>query len=326
MSAAWVRYAIIMCVGVTMVPSAVRAQPALTASTDARMLALADSITVGDYCRMAQRVIAAPTVLVALSADIGIVQLSTAQICNARPRSLSLRALRGDVPVSLRAISRLGTRAYGGTGSATFAAMDEFRMRTRSAELRPVVRAALGDSVARELSRITETADGILGMEARDAALTRLARYERKLGSTSASLNGVEVLLNWGAQLWVPGFRPSTRQGPSPWELVASYVPTYATVAEKRAQAVSASEFGVRRYLFGKEYGAEGWRGTIYPTYWSAGAIVVSDRNGALVWPWQARQRTGVFASWGATKVAYVRGRNGEWMVSRQVQIIPLVF
>lgn len=253
-------------------------------------------------------------------------QLSTAQICDVRPASLSLRALRGDVPVSLSAIARLGTRAFGGTGSATFAAMDAFRMRTRSAELRPVVRAALGDSLARDLSRITETADGILAMQARDAALTRLARYERKLGPTSAPLNGVEVLLNWGAQLWVPGFRPSTRQGPSPWELVASYVPTYATVVEKRAQAVSASEFGVRRYLFGQQYGAEGWRGVLYPTYWSMGAIVVSDRNGALVWPWENRQRTGIFAGWGATKVAYVRGRKGEWIVSRQVQLIPLVF
>ncbi len=316
----------VACVVFTAMSSTARAQPTATAGTDARLLVLADSITVGDYCHIAQRVLATPTVVATLAADSGIVQLSTAQICRVRPSSLSLRALRGDEPVSLRAISRLGTRAYGGTGSATFAAMDEFRMRTRSAELRPVVRAALGDSLARDLTRITETADGILSLQARDAALVRLARYERKLGPTSAPLNGVEVLLNWGAQLWVPGFRPSSRQGPSAWELVASYVPTYATVAEKRAQAVSASEFGVRRYLFGTQYGADGWRGVLYPTYWSAGAIVVSDRNGALVWPWENRERTGIFAGWGATKVAYVRGRKGEWIVSRQVQIIPLVF
>ena len=305
-------------------PHGAYAQPA--AGTDARLLALADSITVGDYCRIAQRVMAAPSVRLALASDSGVVQVRVAQSCDGPPAALSLRALRGDAPVSLKAIARLGTRAYGGTGSATFAAMDEFRLRTRSAALRPVVRDALGDTAVRELSRITETANGILDMQARDAALTRLARYERKLGPTSAPLNGIEVLLNWGAQLWVPGFRPSVRQGPSPWELVASYVPTYATVADRRAQAVSASEFGVRHYLFAESFGADGWRGVLYPTYWSVGAIVVSDRNGALVWPWEAHERTGIFAGWGATKVAYVHGRNGAWIVSRQVQIIPLVF
>lgn len=316
--------ATVLVAGITCAASVGGAQAA--PGNDSILLARAGSITVGEYCRMARDVLAAPAVHEALGDDQRAAALSTGIICAVQPSSLSLRALRGTEPVSLRALTRLGTRAYGGTSATTFEAMDAFRMLVRGPVVRPIVRSALGDSVAQRLAVITETAFGLLSLDARDAALQRLANYERKLGPTSARLNGVEVLANWGAQKWIPGFRPTPRGGPSPWEAVAAYVPTYATVDSSRAVAVSASEFGLRRYLFGKAFGAEGWRGLIRPAYWSAGMLVVSDRNGALVWPWDGRTRHGIFASWGATKVGYVSGRNGEWLISHQLQTIPLVF
>ena len=118
----------------------------------------------------------------------------------------------------------------------------------------------------------------------------------------------------------------SPLRGPSPWEVVASYTPAYVTSADGKAQPVSASELGLRHYLFGERFGASGVRGLLLPSYWSAGALTASDRNGALVWPWRGGTGTGAYVSWGAVKVGYVNGRRGEWMVSRQFQIVPFLF
>jgi hypothetical protein len=301
-------------------------QPAASLSTDDRLLARADSITVGDYCQSARTVLAAPAVTTALGGDAASAELSASIICAPSLRGMSLRALRGDQPASLASVARIHADAYRELSRHTFAAMENFRTLTRGDELRPVVRAALGDSANTQLVRATETVNALLVRETRDAALVRLTHYERKLGPTSARLNAVEVLLNYGAQRFIPGFTATPSRGPSPWEVVASYVPTYGTIAGNRLQAVSASEFGVRRYLFGEQFGASGWRGLLKPTYWSAGALVVSDHNGALVWPWQDKQRTGAYVSWGSVKVGYVNGRRGEWLLSRQFQFIPLVF
>ena len=314
---------------IALAPMALRAQPASSApiaSIDARLLARADTITVGDYCRAARATIAAPTVVAALGNDASAVESNVAVLCTPALSSMPLRTLRGDQPASLAGVARVHADAYRELSRNTFAAMESFRSLTRTDDLRPIVRAALGDSANTALVRATETAHLLIVRETRDAALARLANYERKLGPTSARLNAAEVLLNYGAQRFVPGFTPSESRGPSPWEVVASYVPTYGTVANGKPQAVSASEFGLRHYLFGEEFGASGWRGLLLPTYWSAGAIVVSDRNGALVWPWQDRQRTGAFVSWGSLKVGYVKGRQGQWLLSRQLQVIPLVF
>jgi hypothetical protein len=310
-------------------PMALPAQPASPASaksTDARLFARADTITVGDYCQVARMVVAAPAVIAALGNDARAVESNAAVLCTPALSPMPLRTVRGDQPASLAGVARLHADAYRQLSRNVFAAMESFRSLTRTDALRPVVRAALGDSANTALVRATETAHGLIVLETRNAALARLSNYERKLGPTSARLNAAEVLLNYGAQRFVPGFTPSVTRGPSPWEVVASYVPTYGTYANGKPQAVSASEFGLRHYLFGERFGASGWRGLLLPTYWSAGAVVVSDRNGALVWPWQDRQRTGAFVSWGSVKLGYVKGRHGQWLLSRQLQVIPLVF
>ncbi|MES2521325.1 MAG: hypothetical protein V4617_01415 [Gemmatimonadota bacterium] len=309
--------------------ASLHAQPASVAQqpgTAEQMLLRADSISVGDYCRVATRTLASAAVVRAMAEDSTSARLGAASICDPLLSDFSLRAMRGDAPAPLASVARVRVGGYAAVRRTVFDAMDEFRAAARAPQVRDVLRQNGDTALSASLVRVTETAHALLVLAARDSALARLGRYERKLGPTSAKLNAPETLLNYAAQRWVPGFAPSPLRGPSPLEIVASYVPTYATLADKRAQAVSASEFGVRYYLFGERFGAQGLRGILFPTYWSAGALVTSDRNGALVWPWDGRQRTGAFVSWGALKVGYVSGRRGSWLVSRQMQIIPFVF
>ena len=295
-------------------------------TTTERLLARADSITVGDYCRVANGVLSSRAMIVALADDSATVRVSAASICDPLLTDFSLRALRGEAPAPLAGIARLRRGGYSAVRGSLFDAMDEFRAAVTSPEARAALRQSTDSATVIELVRVTETAHSLLVLASRDSALARLRRYERKLGPSSARLNAPEVLLNYAAQRWVPGFGPRPLSGPGPLELVASYVPTYATIVDKRLQAVSASEFGIRWYMFGEKFGAQGVKGLLFPSYWSAGALVVSDRNGALVWPWDGRTRTGAFVSWGTVKVGHVGGRRGEWIVSRQVQIIPFVF
>jgi len=317
---------IMMLAGFAVGATSVNAQPASLPAAHERLLARADSISVGDYCRLAQRVLSNRTVVTALADDSATAKLSAASICDPLLSDFSLRALRGEAPAPLASIARVRTGGYSAVRGTLFDAMDEFRAAVTSPEARAALRQSADNATVMELVRVTETAHSLLVLAARDSALSRLRRYERKLGPTSARLNAPEVVLNYAAQRWVPGFGPRPQSGPSPLELVASYVPTYATIVDDRLQAVSASEFGLRWYMFGERFGAEGLKGLLFPSYWSAGALVVSDRNGALVWPWDGRTRTGAFVSWGAIKIAHVGGRQGEWIVSRQMQIIPFVF
>jgi hypothetical protein len=287
--------------------------------------ARADSLTLGGYCRGATRLLADTAVTAAVGGRGADARAARDLLCAPSLAAMPLSALTGAGPVPLRAVARRegdGRRLLARAALVTavdtlFAVLGDDAVRARTA-------AVLGDSAA-VWTRTVITARQLLVRSARDSSLARLARYERKLGPGSAALNGLEVLLNYGAQRALPGFRPSARRGPSPWELLASYAPTWVTVTD-RATAVSASEFGLRRYLFGPAFGATGWRGVLRPTWWSAGALIVSDRDGALVWPWEGRTRTGVFAAWGGLKVAVVPGRRGAVLVSHQAQLVPFLF
>jgi len=295
-------------------------------SVDAPLLARADSITVGDYCAATRHVLAAVEVRNALIDELPSAEQQRDQICDPRASAITLRQLLGDQPATLAGTARLPSRDATTIAASVISAMEEFYRVTRTDRLRPVIRAALGDSLNRGFIRAAETEKSLMRRDVRDASLERLGRYERKLGPSSARLNGLEVLLNYAAQRWVPGFSATPSRGPSPWEVVASYVSTYGTITDGKAQAVSATEFGLRRYLFGKTFAAPGWRGVLFPSHWSVGTLVVSDRNGALVWPWSGTSRTGAYASWGAIKVGYVSGRHGAVLVTRQLQVIPLLF
>ncbi|HEU4995678.1 MAG TPA: hypothetical protein VFT29_12710 [Gemmatimonadaceae bacterium] len=312
---------------VVMLWSASRLDAQVTpASTDARLLARADSITVGQYCTSVRTILASPVVRDSLGDELENAERDAAAICDPRTARATLGELLGDRPVTLAGVARVESRNVASAAPDVIGAMNDFHRVTRNEAMAPVIKLAIGDSATRVFRREADTAKDLLRRDVRDAALRRLDRYERKLGPHSARLNGVEVVLNYAAQRGVPGFKATPEKGPSPWEVVASYVPMWATIADERAQAVSVGEFGLRYYLFGEKFGASGLRGLLFPYYWSAGALVVSDRNGALVWPGEGKSRVGAYLSWGAFKIGYVGGRSGEVLVSRQLQLIPYVF
>ena len=294
---------------------------------DERLLQPADSITAGDYCRLAQRIMSDSMVVAALAADARAARANVAIICDARVSTHSLLRLSGRGSASLRAVARVRNDVPSAALAAVRDAMGEFRADVQAAELRPLVQAALGEENA-AFVRVSTTAQSLEQLTARDQALRRLAKYERKLGPTSPRLNGVEVMLNFAAQRWIPGFKPTPSGGPSPLEVIAAYSPGYVTFGDSDASVapVSASEFGLRFYLFGDAFGRTGFPGLLLPSYFAFGAVTASDGNGALVWPWRGRERSGVFFSWGTIKIAYIDRDRGAWLFSRQFQAIPFVF
>jgi hypothetical protein len=302
------------------------AAQAARSAPDSALIARADSFTVGDYCRVTRAVTASKPIMTALASDSVIVRVSGATICDPLLSSFSLRALFGGTHAPLAAVARLHTQGTAEARTRIFDAMSEFRATVQSPEMIEAVERGLDSTSNRLLVRVTSTVQSLLTSAARDRALNRLARYERKLGPTSARLNGAEVLLNYAAQRWIPRFRADPLQGPSPWEVIASYTPGYVTRSANRVQPVSAGEFGLRRYLFGDRFGQSGAHGLLYPSYWAAGVITASDRNGALVWPWEGRNRAGGFVSWGSLKVAYIPDRTGSFLFTKQFQAIPFVF
>jgi len=294
---------------------------------DSALTHRADSITVGDYCLVARQVLAARPIVRALGADSSDARSNAAIICNPLLSEFSLLALTGRAPASIGAVARLRTNVYTDVQQGMLDAMSEFRAEVRQDPARTVLRDSFPELSAR-LIRISETAHSLVVVQARDGALDRLANYERKLGPTSARLNFAEVLLNYSAQRWAPGFRPSPLGGPSPLEVVASYAPGYITFTNNNATPlpVSAAEFGIRWYLFGSSFGKPGLEGILLPSYWSAGILTASDGNGAFVWPWKGRDRSGAYVSWGSIKVGYIHRASGSWLVSKQFQAIPFLF
>jgi hypothetical protein len=294
---------------------------------DASLMRRADSVTVGEYCRLAQHIVADTLVLAALGSDSTGARTSAVVICNPLLSSFSLLALTGRTHAPLRAVARVNNNVDRAAQRELFAAMEEFRANTRQPGVREVVSTALGAENSAFVNA-AETAHALEVITARDNALRRLANYERKLGPASAKLNAPEVLLNYAAQRWIPGFRPTPLGGPSPWEVIASYTPGYITFAdgESGVLPVSASEFGLRFYLFGETFGRSGMAGLLLPSYFSFGVLTASDENGALVWPWRGRERSGGFVSWGSIKVGYIDRARGTWLFSRQFQAVPFVF
>ena len=287
----------------------------------------ADSITVGDYCELARQIVSLSAVNSALGADSSGVRARSEIICDDRFSNFSLLALTGGASAPIDAVARLHTRKATSRQAQVVDATVEFRADVRREGVREVVRTALGDQRNAQWVLASETVNSLLAADARDRAIARLSNYERKLGPTSARLNGAEVLINFAAQRWLPFFRATPTGGPSPLELVASYAPGYLTFdGDKTPIPVSASEFGFRWYLFGDNFGKSGFAGIFLPSYFSAGVLTASHENGAMVWPWKGRDRTGGYVSWGSIKVGYIKRDGGSWLVSKQFQAVPLVF
>ena len=294
---------------------------------DSVLQRLADTLTVGDYCRVTRAVLEQPTVVSAVSEDRAILEQALQRVCDPRAVGLRLRELIGAGAPTLASVARL---RQDGLKTVLVAPLDSamtviFRS-LRNPDLAPVMRAALGEVNNTTFFTSVNVPQDLFVQQARDRAIERLAKYERKLGPQSPKLNGLEVFLNYAAQRWVPGFAPSVTRGPSPLELITSYVPGYGTIVANRVVATSATEFGLRHYLFGSAWGKTGWRALLRPAYMSAGLLVASNRSNGLAWPWDKQSRPGVFVAWGETKIGWVPGRTGSVMIARQLQFIPFVF
>lgn len=294
---------------------------------DTVLMRQADTLTVGDYCRVMRSVMQQPSVAAAVADERPYLDQALQRVCDPRAAALRLRELTGRGAPTLSSVARLRQDALSSVLAAPLdSAMTTLYGRLRDPALIPVIRTALGDAANTEFFTIVEVPQALFLLEARDRTLARLAKYERKLGPQSPKLNGIEILMNYAAQRWIPGFAPSPTRGPSPLELITSYVPSYGTVAAKRVVAASATEFGVRHYLFGPSWGQTGWRGIIRPAYMSAGLLVASNRSNSLAWPWDRQSRPGAFLGWGEVKVGWVPGRTGSVMIARQVQFVPFAF
>ena len=306
--------------------SATLSAQAQTDTPNAQLLREAESKTVGEYCAFARRILADSAVVAAIGSDAELARASGALICNPLLTHFSLASLSGRSHAPWQGVARRNVNSYNEAQRGALDAMTEFRAIVRAPAVDPVVKRALGED-ATAFINVAETAHDLVSAMSRDRALQRLANYERKLGPTSARLNAPEVALNYLAQRFIKGFTPTPLGGPSPLEVVASYAPGYVTVASfTKATPVSVSEFGLRWYLFGEQFGKPGFKGLIFPTYWSVGVITASNRNGALVWPWRGPDRSGPYFAWGSLKVGYIDRDGGSWLFSKQFQAIPFAF
>ena len=293
---------------------------------NAQLLREAESKTVGEYCGFARRILGDAAVAAAISADAERARASAALICNPLLTHFSLASLSGRSHAPWQGVARLNVNSFNDAQRGILDGMTEFRAIVREPTVDPLVKRALGED-ATAFINVAETAHDLVSAMSRDRALQRLANYERKLGPTSARLNAPEVALNYLAQRFIKGFTPTPLGGPSPLEVVASYAPGYVTASSlKKATPVSVSEFGLRWYLFGEQFGKPGFKGLLFPTYWSVGVITASDRNGALVWPWRGSDRSGPYFAWGSLKVGYINRDGGSWLFTKQFQAIPLAF
>lgn len=154
--------------------------------------------------------------------------------------------------------------------------------------------------------------------------------FEIKYGPKSPRLNLAEVVLNYAAQLWVPGFTP-TAKGPSPLEIVASYRPADLTAsqaanADLTARVVSAGQLGLRVYDFDPACGTGVLADLVRPCQSSVGLFALGPRDQALVRTWGPDSRAGLYVSRGAYHVGYVFGSGHRFVFGTSTQILPFVF
>src|SRR5687767_15545076 len=108
----------------TLSPLALHAQRSESVP-DASLMRRADSVTVGEYCRLVQRIVADTLVLAALAADSTSARTSAAVICNPLLSSFSLLALTGRTHAPLRAVARVNNNVDRATQQERCAARQE---------------------------------------------------------------------------------------------------------------------------------------------------------------------------------------------------------
>ena len=325
MSAACIRAARVLALAAALLANAtIATTPAIAQDTAA---ARSTRLTLGDIVgavELARRVADFPRVDPATDA---ILARNVDRLARSRVLTRPLDEVAGDAArPDLLGRARWRQRSYDFDLPDSLGAVLDTILLVVNGELRDAL-GARGAGEA-EVARIRAPFDSLQDAQLRrslDESAERLRRFEVMYGPGSAKLNWVEALLNYGAQ-WLPGFGVDARAGPRPFELVAAYTSTYLTMSDERARAVSAGETGLRMYIFARGWGGEGRMGVLKPRHVAAGWAFTGPDDVALQAPWRERGRSGPFVAWGDIKVAYITGREKRLLVTRQLQMIPLVF
>ncbi|HEY4131886.1 MAG TPA: hypothetical protein VGM50_14800 [Gemmatimonadaceae bacterium] len=151
-----------------------------------------------------------------------------------------------------------------------------------------------------------------------------LNNFERKYGPKSASLNIVEVGLNYLAQFGP--LRTSETSGPSPFEILANYGASslrVGTTTDDPNKLVTNGRVGLRYYFF-----FDGWGGSdrvgqyLKPAYMSVGFISTGpdDQVGRV---WGRGYHAGPFIGWGDFFAGYLIDPKRRIIAGVQKTLIP---
>ena len=159
----------------------------------------------------------------------------------------------------------------------------------------------------------------------------KLRRFFIKYGPNAPRLNAAEVLLNYVAQLAIPGFLPSPDGTPTPNELVATYRTTDLTASQTavdpfRAHVVTSGQVGLRRYTFDEGCGEGRFADLLHPCQWSLGGFLVGPSDSPLNSPWQLRHRGGFYLARGKYHVGAIFGGDRRLVFGVDQQLLPYVF
>ena len=160
----------------------------------------------------------------------------------------------------------------------------------------------------------------------------KLRRYEIKFGPESARLNIAEVIINYlvDRPSWSP-LAPD-ENGPSPFELVASYSTSGLTASRTaddklRAHLVAGAHGGLRFYRFGeKKSGGNALQKFLAPTYIGGGAFFMGAQDRPLISPLETGHRSGAFIDWGPARAGFTLGHDWRAVVGVGKQILPYLF
>lgn len=156
----------------------------------------------------------------------------------------------------------------------------------------------------------------------------KLQRFELKYGPGAPTLNGLEVLLNYGAQ-WLPLFGPGADGTPSRFEIVAGYraLDVASSTGLDSVEVAASGRFGVRGYFWNPDWGTGNrLRRLLTPRHWSAGLVLLGPTEKPFDRAWGPDHRRGVFLGWGELQAAYVFEAPRRLLVGAGARLVPYVF
>lgn len=168
---------------------------------------------------------------------------------------------------------------------------------------------------------------------AQAANAEKLRRYEVKFGPESARLNIAEVVVNYLVER--PSWSPlgPDQNGPSPFELIASYSTSGLTASRTaddnnlKAHLVAGANGGLRVYRFGEtRTGGNALQKFLAPKYVGLGAFFMGAQDRPLISPFENGHRSGAFVDWGPARAGFTFGHDWRAVIGVGKQILPYLF